>query len=158
MARKSHNKVIGQPIISDARSRIMRAVRSKNTGPELRVRKILYDLGYRYRLHRPSLPGKPDISIAGRRKAVFVHGCFWHQHARCGKGAPPKTGLDYWQPKLRLNVERDKRAISSLKLLGWNVLVIWECETKDPLKIAKRLRAFLGPPGSSPQRRPANPT
>lgn len=113
--------------------------------PELRVRKWLHCKGYRYRLHKKGLPGKPDIVFGSRRKVIFVHGCFWHQHDKTGclDGRAPKTRLDYWNNKLRTNVERDERVRLTLIEMGWQVLVVWECETKDIEALGERLLEFL---------------
>lgn len=125
------------------RSRIMRAVKGQDTGLEMIVRRLTYAMGYRYRLHRKDLPGKPDLVFAGRRKVIFVHGCFWHQHD-CPRGARfPKTSRDYWVPKLQRNKQRDVEHQARLRGLGWEVLVIWECETKDRDALSARIRAFL---------------
>ena len=135
----------------------MRAVRSRNTGPEMVLRRLLYAMGYRYRLHT-SLPGRPDIAIAKRHKAIFVHGCFWHRHPRCAKARLPKTNLAYWQPKLSGNVARDRRAKNALHRMGWDVLVIWQCQLINEQIIRKKVRTFLGPPPLAAKRRPANST
>lgn len=122
----------------------MRAVKSKNTGPEMIVRRFLYAAGLRYRLHDSRLPGKPDLVFPGRRVALFVHGCFWHQHPNCPAATRPKSSSDYWTRKLDGNVARDARHQSALNEAGWTVLVIWECETRDPdalNALLKRLRA-----------------
>ena len=99
-------------------------------------------MGHRYRLHRKDLPGRPDIAFIGRRKAIFVHGCFWHWHG-CPKGQLPKSRLDYWRPKLEQNVRRDRANIEQLELIGWRVLVIWQCQTNDAVALAEQLSAFL---------------
>lgn len=125
------------------RSEIMRAVRAKDTRPELAVRRIVSDLGYRYRLHQKSLPGKPDVSFPSRRKAIFVHGCFWHGHARCPKARLPKSRVDFWADKLRRNKERDTRNIKDLKRKGWSVLVIWQCQLARPERVERRIKRFL---------------
>src|SRR5689334_10091624 len=109
----------------------MSSVQTKNTGPEVQLRRMLHAAGYRYRLHPKGLPGKPDIAFPGRRKAIFVHGCFWHGHG-CSKGQPPKSREDYWQPKLRSNKERDERRIKELADLGWSAMVVWQCELRAP--------------------------
>lgn len=129
----------------EQRRKIMKAVRTKHTGPELAVRKVLTRLGYRYRLHVKSLSGKPDIVFAGRRKAIFVNGCFWHAHG-CEKGRAPKSRLDYWQPKLVANQERDRRNESQLRASGWDVLTLWACEIEDRETLAVTLTRFLGMP------------
>lgn len=131
---------------SETRSRIMRAVRSENTGPERRVRSLLWRMGYRYKLHRKGLPGKPDIVLASRRKVVFVHGCFWHQHPGCRKAGVPKSRQSYWRPKLKGNIRRDSDAINALDALGWKALVVWQCELANEAALAEALREFLGPP------------
>lgn len=123
----------------------MRAIKSKNMLPETSVRRIAYGLGYRFRLHIKDLPGKPDLVFRPRKKVIFVHGCFWHQHskARCLDGRLPKSNSAYWNKKLLGNVERDRRHLKALKADGWKILIVWECETKDEANLAKRLRAFL---------------
>lgn len=120
----------------------MSRIRSKNTVPELIVRKLIYSLGYRYRLHSKKLPGHPDLVFLGRKKVIFVHGCFWHFHG-CQKGQPPKTRLDYWLPKLTANKERDKAHEIELINSGWEVLTIWQCELKDKQNLTHRIKGFL---------------
>lgn len=122
----------------------MSRVRSKNTGPELIVRRMAFKLGYRYRLHGASLPGRPDMVFAARRKVIFVHGCFWHRHARCPRASLPKSRTEFWEEKFQDNVRRDRQARRELSRLGWKVLVVWECETTELDRLAKRLREFLG--------------
>lgn len=126
----------------EQRRRIMQAVGTKNTGPEMKVRRILHALGLRFRLHRKDLPGKPDIVLPRHRKVIFVHGCFWHAHG-CAKGQPPKSRPDYWLPKLARNVERDRTKKEQLESLGWQVLVLWQCEIKESEQLAARLQAFV---------------
>jgi len=121
----------------------MRRIRNKGMAPEMKVRRLAHNLGYRYRLHRKDLPGKPDLVFPGRRKVIFVHGCFWHQHQECRDGRPPKSNQSYWQPKLERNTERDARVQAELAEAGWDVLVIWECETKDAQLMKQRLCDFL---------------
>ena len=125
------------------RSANMRAIRGKDMQPELRVRSLAHDLGYRFRLHRKDLPGKPDLVFVSRRKVIFVHGCFWHSH-RCKVAHTPKSNRDYWLPKLRRNKTRDRKSIEALDAQGWQALVIWECELGDERDLRKRLRTFLG--------------
>jgi DNA mismatch endonuclease (patch repair protein) len=120
----------------------MRRITSKNTSPEMAVRQMLFRLGYRYRLHRRDLPGKPDIVFGGRRKLIFVHGCFWHAHS-CHKAHQPKTNEAYWSPKLKRNQERDARHHQELRTAGWNVLTIWECQLKDMESVERRLLRFM---------------
>lgn len=125
------------------RRRIMQSVKGKDTGPEMVVRRWLFSRGYRYRLHPKTLPGKPDIVMPGRRLAIFVHGCFWHGHD-CIKGRAPKSRLDYWQPKLDNNRERDARKASELRALGWEVLTLWQCDIGDDARLARILERTLG--------------
>lgn len=125
----------------------MAAIRSTGTKPEMLVRSLVHRLGYRFRLHARDLPGKPDLVFRSRRKVIFVHGCFWHQHAKlsCKDGRAPKSNLGYWAGKLARNVTRDARNIEALNALGFRVLVIWECEAALPdARLAARLRRFLG--------------
>jgi DNA mismatch endonuclease (patch repair protein) len=105
----------------------MSGIRAKDTKPEMRVRKALFSRGYRYRLHRRDLPGTPDIVLAGRRVAIFVHGCFWHGHVGCNLAKVPSTRADFWKRKFELNQQRDEAATSALLAAGWRVLVVWEC-------------------------------
>ena len=126
------------------RSRIMRTVKDRNTGPEMIVRSLAHSMGYRYRLHRKDLPGKPDLVFPARRKVIFVHGCFWHQH-HCPRGArSPKSNRDYWLPKLHRNQQRDAMHQAHIRDLGWDVLVIWECELTNRDALSERLKMFLG--------------
>lgn len=127
---------------AEQRRRIMQSVRGKDTAPEWTVRRLLHRLGYRYRLHPKGLPGRPDLALPGRRKAIFVNGCFWHGH-RCRYGQPPKSRLDYWLPKLEQNKNRDARKRTQLEALGWSVLTVWQCEARDEAALAQRLCAFL---------------
>ena len=125
----------------EQRRRIMQAVKSEHTKPELIVRRLLHGMGYRYRLHHKGLPGRPDIALVSRRKAIFVHGCFWHGHD-CRKGRLPKSRLDYWRPKLERNKERDREKAEMLESLDWAVLVVWQCEMIDLDTLASRLHDF----------------
>jgi DNA mismatch endonuclease (patch repair protein) len=125
------------------RSARMALVRAKDTKPELLVRRLVHGMGYRYRLHRRDLPGTPDLVFPGRSKVIFIHGCFWHRHARCARARLPKSRGDFWLPKLTANAERDKRNVRALRRLGWSVLTIWECQLGDTAKLASRLRRFL---------------
>lgn len=140
-----------RPQVGIDRTAVMRAVRSVDTVPEMTVRRLLHAEGYRFRLHRRELPGSPDIVFPSRRRAIFVHGCFWHGH-QCARGArTPKSNQAYWLPKLRRNRERDAGAIVALTTVGWEALVVWECETGLTARgeLLARLAAFLGPPGTS---------
>ncbi len=129
-----------------SRSENMRAIRSTGSKPEMTVRRLAHAMGYRYRLHGKHLPGKPDLVFAFRRKVIFVHGCFWHQHPRpgCKDARPPKSNLEYWQPKLARNKQRDTLALAALKESGWSVCVVWECETQNAGVLRRRLKRFLG--------------
>ena len=121
----------------------MRAVKDRNTAPELRVRRLCHKLGYRFRLHRKDLPGKPDLVFPARKKIIFVNGCFWHGH-RCKRGARlPGTNLDYWRRKISRNSQRDCEISRALRKLGWDVLTVWECETRSDERLTISLRNFL---------------
>jgi len=124
----------------------MARIKGKNTGPELRVRRVAHAVGLRFRLQRTDLPGKPDMVFPRFRVALFVHGCFWHQHKGCRRASVPKSKTDYWEAKLRRNVERDAFAVPALEQLGWRAVVIWECETHDSegLKATVRDRVVRG--------------
>jgi DNA mismatch endonuclease, patch repair protein len=127
----------------EQRSRCMAAIRSKHTKPELAVRALLRQLGYRYDLHRKTLPGKPDIVIPRQRKAILVHGCFWHMH-RCRYGkVVPATNAKFWQEKRLGNARRDRQKLRELRRAGWQVLTVWECWTKKPDALLKRIADFL---------------
>jgi DNA mismatch endonuclease, patch repair protein len=130
-------------LTAERRSANMRQIRGKNTTPELALRSLLHRLGYRFRLHRKDLPGKPDLVFPSRRKVIFVHGCFWHQHPECREGRVPGSRRDYWEPKLLRNQLRDTDAQASLKNLGWQCLVIWECELEDTTAVLKTVKRFL---------------
>lgn len=121
----------------------MAAVHSEDTSPEIAVRKIVFSLGYRYRLHDPKLPGKPDLVFPSRRKAIFVHGCFWHRHNGCSRATMPKTRTTFWEKKLCSNVARDKRNRARLRQMGWRVFTAWQCDLRNPSKLTERLDGFL---------------
>lgn len=125
------------------RSWLMSRVKSKNTTPELRVRKVAHALGLRFRLHRSDLPGKPDLVFPKYRTVVFVHGCFWHRHPGCPKTSTPKTSTEMWLAKFKRNMERDAENIAQLSALGWQSVVIWECTTRSPDQIAHQLQNIL---------------
>ena len=126
----------------EQRSANMRAVRRSDTAPEMAVRRLLFRAGYRYRLHDGALPGRPDIVFNGRRKVVFVHGCFWHGH-ECPRGRLPKSRVDYWRARVDRNRQRDGRVLAELALVGWEALVVWECETRAEEELTRRLAQFL---------------
>ncbi len=135
------------------RSEIMSRVPSRDTKPELIVRRIAHRLGFRYRLHRKDLPGSPDIVFPKHRSVVFVHGCFWHRHPGCKYASNPATRAEYWERKFRDNVARDARNEALLRELGWRVMVIWGCETKDREAVAERLSSYLRPTSPAPKNR-----
>lgn len=124
------------------RSEIMASVRSKNTAPEMVVRRLVFALGFRYRLHGKNLPGRPDLVFHSRRKVIFVHGCFWHGHD-CARGQRPSSNREFWERKLSRNQERDELTSGRLLDAGWNVLTIWECETRNINELKQRLLEFL---------------
>lgn len=132
-------------ITRQRRSENMRRIRSIGMKPELTVRRIVHKLGYRYRLHDTTLPGRPDLVFPSRRKIIFVNGCFWHQHraARCTIRRMPKSNVDYWQNKLRSNEQRDTKNQLELKRLGWKVLVVWECKLRKTDRLREQLNHFL---------------
>ena len=135
-------------LTTSERSVRMASIRSKNTKPELIIRKIAHRLGYRYRLHRKGLPGSPDLVFPSRKKVVFVHGCFWHSHDGCKVANQPKSRRSYWTEKFTRNKIRDKLNERRLRKDGWGVCTIWECETRNAEKAARRLARFLGPAGT----------
>jgi DNA mismatch endonuclease (patch repair protein) len=127
----------------ETRSRIMRAVKGKNTTPEMMVRRLAHAMGYRYRLHRDDLPGKPDLVFPKFHKAIFVHGCFWHGHG-CARGARiPAQNREYWLKKIGRNRERDRATITALTKLGWKITVLWECDLRDEARLRRVLSRFL---------------
>lgn len=130
------------PLSTAERSERMSRVHNRDTKPEMVVRRLAYALGYRYRLHSSNLPGHPDLVFSRRRKVIFIHGCFWHQHG-CSIYRNPKSRLDFWMPKLERNQQRDIDNQAKLRDMGWRLLVIWECEVKDEQALAGRIQAFL---------------
>ncbi len=128
---------------AEQRSWNMSRILSKNTTPEKTVRSILHNMGYRFRIHLSDFPGKPDIVLKKYKKIIFCNGCFWHQHPGCIRATIPKTNTDYWIPKLEKNVSRFNYVVTNLRNLGWNVSVIWECETKNINKLSKKLYFIL---------------
>jgi DNA mismatch endonuclease (patch repair protein) len=137
----------------------MRSIRKKDTKAEVTVRRAVHALGYRFRLHRSDLPGSPDLILPRHRKVIFVHGCFWHQHPGCRKATVPRKRVHYWGPKLQRNVARDARVLADLAALGWETLVLWECELLDDKTLRSRLRAFIRLRSSSSRARtPLSPS
>ncbi|EPD2618224.1 TPA: very short patch repair endonuclease [Pseudomonas aeruginosa] len=128
----------------EQRSRLMSRVKGKNTAPELVVRRLVFGMGYRYRLHLKNLPGRPDLAFLGRKKVIFVNGCFWHGHTGCRYGQLPKTRLEYWQDKIERNKKRDEENIYSLETSGWQVLTIWQCELRNIEHLREKLSNFMG--------------
>nr|WP_280514940.1 very short patch repair endonuclease [Aureimonas sp. ME7] len=135
------------PAVDPKRSKLMARVRQKDTTPEMALRRTLHRLRYRFRIHVRTLPGTPDIVFPSRRKAIFVHGCFWHRHAGCHKMTTPKTRVEFWQAKFDRNVERDASVVRMLEDMGWSVLTIWECQTEVEDEMRRLATDFLGPPG-----------
>lgn len=125
------------------RSRNMNRIRSKDTKPEMIVRRVAHGMGYRYRLHDKRLPGSPDLVFRRRRKVIFVHGCFWHRHRNCPSARLPKSNREFWTPKLNRNRKRDEQNLRALMKAGWSILVIWECETRNTNTLTQRIRDFI---------------
>ena len=137
MSREVLNKV------SEQRSRNMSAIKSKNTKPEIAVRKLLHSMGYRFRLHRKDLPGSPDIVLAKYKTVIFVHGCFWHRHENCKYASIPKTRKEFWEKKFQANVKRDLEIQEKIKNIGWKYVLIWECEARNIESIEEKIKRFL---------------
>ncbi|ASP97027.1 DNA mismatch endonuclease Vsr [Sinorhizobium meliloti] len=127
----------------EQRSDNMSRIRNRDTRPEIRVRKILHRLGYRFRLNARELPGTPDIVLPKHRSVVFIHGCFWHRHAGCKYAYMPKTRIDFWSAKFTANLKRDAKAVERLRSDGWRILILWECETKDDKQIEEAIHRFF---------------
>lgn len=123
----------------------MSRVKSRDTGPEIKVRKAAHAMGLRFRLHRKDLPGTPDLVFPRRKVAMFVHGCFWHRHEGCKKTTDPKSRIEFWQEKFALNIARDRRNAADLEALGWRVSVVWQCETTDAGRLEEILRNVSKP-------------
>ena len=132
-------KKVANHIISASRSKNMSAIKSKNTKPEVEVRKLLHSMGFRFRLHKKDLPGSPDIVLPKYKTVIFVHGCFWHRHRNCKYASNPKTRVEFWNKKFKDNIERDIKNQEKLKSLGWKLKIIWECETKNNDKLREKL-------------------
>lgn len=125
------------------RSERMSRVKGKNSNPEMKLRKLIHGMGFRYRLHDRRLPGTPDLVFKSRRAVIFMHGCFWHRHKNCHLARLPKSKIDFWEEKLESNRVRDERNLASLRALGWSSLVVWECELKNPENVRQKVRYFL---------------
>lgn len=153
---KPFPRIVRPPVfhcVSDAIRRTMRSNRGKDTMPERALRSIAHSMGYRYRKHVKGLPGTPDIVFTARRRAVWLHGCFWHSHPNCRFAAVPRTRAEYWVPKLEQNRARDAQHAARMRDMGWETLVVWECELQDPVQVAESLKRFLGPPRYMRRRR-----
>ncbi len=129
--------------VSEQRSRNMSAIKSKNTKPEIKVRKILHSMGYRFRLHSKGLPGSPDIVLPKYKTVIFVHGCFWHRHENCKYASTPKTRQEFWENKFNANKIRDQKILKEIKSLGWKFIIIWECEARNIQSIEEKIKRFL---------------
>jgi DNA mismatch endonuclease (patch repair protein) len=136
---------VADTISIDRRRENMRQIRSKGTKPEMAVRRMVHEMGFRFRLHAPNLPGKPDLVFPCLKKIIEVRGCFWHQHRACIDSHVPKSRVDYWNPKLQKNVARDRQNLKALRKLGWRVLIIWECELNPARyqRMTERVKRFL---------------
>ena len=160
LSRQARAEGRGQPVLApqpgcavdrltaEERSRLMSRIRGKDTKPEMAVRRLVHGMGFRYRLHRRDLPGSPDLVLPRHRKVILVHGCFWHSHPGCRAGRVPASNTGYWEPKLRRNAERDAASEEALRLAGWAVLVVWECQTRKAADLGDKLGAFLN--GAAP--------
>ena len=130
-------------ISREHRSWNMSRIKSGNTKPEIVVRSLLHNMGYRFRLHRKDLPGKPDIALPMYNSVIFVHGCFWHRHKGCKNTSNPKTKKTFWREKFKANVERDRKVQKKLKSMGWRILIIWECELAEVDSVINKLEDYL---------------
>ena len=146
----NHHRAMTDIVDPDKRSEIMSRIRGRDTEPEMIVRRIAHGLGFRFRLHRRDLPGSPDLVLPRYRAVIMVHGCFWHRHPGCKYASSPKTRVRFWEGKFEGNVVRDRRNETALLELGWRVMVVWECETKDRDAVAERIIAYLGEDGGHP--------
>lgn len=145
--RELRRTIDGHTIVFDEEtSRRMGGVRRKDTSPELSVRRVLHAMGHRYRVHNRDLPGSPDVANRSKKWAIFVHGCYWHRHPGCERTTTPKRNREFWEAKFDRNVSRDAEVISRLEQLGYDVCVIWECETLDAKELRRRVRRLLGLP------------
>ncbi len=141
----SYSDQVTETLSITERSKRMGLIRSRDTKPEMIVRRLVHSMGYRHRLHAPELPGRPDLVFRPRKRVVFVHGCFWHRHddPNCKLARLPKSRQDFWLPKLSKNAERDAQHIAALEKMGWRVLTIWECQLKDASELKENIRRFL---------------
>ena len=135
--------MLGDIFTPEKRSQIMARIGSKNTKPEIAVRKLVHSLGYRFRLHDVKLPGKPDIVLPRHRKVIFINGCFWHGHKDCPRSTLPSTNVTFWKDKIAKNIIRDKRSLRKLRCDGWRAMVVWQCEMRDPERVTQRLNRYL---------------
>jgi DNA mismatch endonuclease (patch repair protein) len=140
---------VADKLSQDQRSALMARVKTRDTEPEIAVRKLLHSLGYRFRLTAHDLPGKPDIVLPKYKAAIFVHGCFWHGHKRCTRGTRPSSNADFWNHKIDGNIRRDRKVQRALKLLGWHVLVLWQCRIANSSTLRKLIDQFLEPEPTS---------
>lgn len=131
----------------EKRSAVMGRIRGRDTRPEMIVRRTAHRLGYRFRLHAPDLPGRPDLVFPSRRKVLFVHGCYWHRHPGCRLATTPASNATFWKTKFEKNMARDVRVMGELRVRGWEPVVVWECETRDPERLSATLQSHLGPTG-----------
>jgi DNA mismatch endonuclease (patch repair protein) len=134
-----------EPPVEASRSALMARIGPKHSVPEMAVRRLVHSLGFRFRLHRRDLPGRPDLVFPAAGKVIFVHGCFWHRHANCARTTNPKTRAAFWEEKFRRNVKRDAENVRDLRNAGWKVLIVWECETRQPSPLQRIIKRFLAP-------------
>jgi DNA mismatch endonuclease, patch repair protein len=146
IVRKVRTGQVIAPPIDPRRSALMARVKAKNSRPEMMVRKTVHAFGFRFRLHRRDLPGSPDLVFPRLKKVIFVHGCFWHRHKGCPRTTTPKTRLKFWTTKFKANTRRDAQVEAAIRAAGWRVLIIWECDTFDPKRLAHKLTTFLRSP------------
>jgi DNA mismatch endonuclease, patch repair protein len=142
----SEQNKVADKVSPEQRSRNMSRVKGRDTKPEKVVRSLLHGMGYRFRLHRRDLPGRPDVVLPKHKKAVFIHGCFWHGHEGCPRAARPTTNADFWNKKIDSNIRRDAAAQQGLTTLGWKYLIVWQCQMRDLTALADRLNSFLTDP------------
>lgn len=138
----------------EKRSRMMAGIKGKNTKPEMVVRRLVHGMGFRFRLHRKDLPGSPDLVFPRLRRVIFVHGCFWHRHPGCKFAYTPKSNAQFWEEKLEANMRRDAVALQALDALGWNALIVWECEVSNLLGVEQTLNSFLAVKQHGPAKAP----